>query len=780
VATDWESLGALGAGANKGAFLVLQQSVFLALAILYASIVGSLLGSLHSFVGLDDGVRRAWRKLREKKFDVRFTSTMFAIGVAMLGFFITFRLMLRTKDPDFFEKPISGSYFAVISVLLTTIWALVSLSAYRLARAVLRPIRERIGFSISAVLLGLGLLGALFVFALVTVKARGDENLRNVIRLPLLFAATAGIHTVALAALFALRRSRLLQALVSVPGRYPLYLVALGIVGYGALRTDAHPEAKAAMASKSLYELEAVRFFQAIVDLDGDGSSFIYGGPDCNDFNAKIGPHADDIPGNGIDEDCRGGDRQPDPPERKRIAESKTPDPRPTKSPNGKLKTDGVSKTDGTSKNGNHRTTNGTPNNANTLVHAPQPDLRNPTAPQPNNPTAPRPMTAQNHKRPVGLTKPNIIFILIDTVRADHVGFYGYSRKTTPELDKLALRSIVFKNTYSPSNNTPKSTPAIFISRFPSEIKWNKKFRNFPKVLDENLMFPEVLKRAGYYNVALTAHWYFNPRKRNFNQGFDVWDNAGEKTIKDSNTQISGPTITKKVTEWLPKLAKSQKPFFLFVHYFDPHSRYMVHKSLPQWGKALIDKYDNEILFTDRHLGGVIAQIEKLGLSKNSVVIVTSDHGEGFGEHKFYFHGQTLYNEALKVPLILHIPGRSHSVVERDVSLVDLYPTILALAGVDPVAGLRGRSLLPLIENPKAPWDYPIFAELVRYPNWKEDIKTMIHKRLKVIYHMTRNTWELYDLDNDPGEKKNLFFTHPKAKAYKARLLHFMDHELGR
>lgn len=775
IATNWESLGALGAGGNKAAFLVLQQSVFLALALLYALIVGSLLGSLHSFVGLDDGARRAWRKLGEKKFDVRFTSSMFAVGVALLGFFITFRLMLKTKDPDFFEKPVAGSYFAIISVILTTIWALVSLSAYRLARAVLRPIRERIGFSISAVLLGVGLLGALFVFALVTTKARADENLRNVIRLPLLFAATAGLHTVFFALLFFIRRSKPMQLLVSFPARYPIYLLALGLVGYGALRTDAHPEAKTAMVSKSLYELEAVRFFQSVIDLDGDGSSFVYGGPDCNDFNARIGPHMEDIPGNGIDEDCRGGDKQPDPPEPKPLVDKRpTPSPKPLVATNGK----------GTNHNhhGSKRPGDGLQRKpGTTLVHAPQPNLQpDPKGLKKTGPEGPKTPTPTPTAPPTSVKKPNIIFILVDTVRADHVGFYGYSRQTTPALDALAKRSIVFRNAYAPSNNTPKSTPAIFISRYPSEIKWNKKFRNFPKVLDENVMFPELLKQAGYHTVALTAHWYFNPKKRNFNQGFDVWDNAGEKTIKDSNTQISSPLINKKVLEWLPKLAQSKKPFFLFAHYFDPHSRYMVHSSVPQWGKALIDKYDNEILFTDRHLAKVFAQIEKLGLDKNSVLIVTSDHGEGFGEHKFYFHGQTLYNEALKVPLILQIPGRSHSVVERDVALVDLFPTILDLARVDQIKGLRGRTLMPLIDDPKAAWDYPIFAELVRYPNWKEDIKTMIYKRLKVIYHMTRNTWELYDLNADPGEKKNLFFTHPKAKEYKARLLRFMDHELGR
>lgn len=763
----------LSGAAEKGAYLLLQQSVFLFIATAYAMFVGFFLGGLHRIFNLDDGLGRLWRRLKEKRFDTNAASAIITGAIALAGLMISMRLMLGTKSPEFFEKTFARTYFGAITVVLVLMWGALSVALFARIRAILAPLRQKIAMPLSAIMIGAGLFGMLALFALVVLRVRGDENYSNVIKTPLMMLITVGLHGLCALSLFLLRERQPFSWLWRPAVRFPVYLLLVLCIGYGALRTDRHPTVKSAITSHTEYQQLAVSLVQGLIDLDGDGFSAVFGGADCNDFNKNINPNAEDIPGNGIDEDCRDGDRQ-------LVATNHTPQQRGDLLPS-LVKKGAVLQKKPVS-----------PTTQSGRVVIPETRMVQPKARQvtPGTPKTP-PTSKSNGKTPVTTQRVapqlktatrrfNVVVILVDTLRADHVSFYGYPRKTTPTLDALAKRSIVFKHAYAPSNNTPKSMPSIFASRYPSDIKWKRKYRNYPQVLPENVMIGEELQRGGYTTVGLSAHFYFEKRRANFVQGFDHWDNRGALNIKGSNTQIAGPLITKKVAEWLPKLAKGKKPFFLFVHYFEPHSRYMWHDHTKQWGKALVDKYDGEILYTDGHVARVLALLKQQGLDKNTVVIVTSDHGEGFNEHKFYFHGQTLYNEVLHVPLMIHVPGLPHRQIERRVSLLDLFPTILGLARIKSEVAIRGHSLQPLFSNPAAPHDFPIFAELLRYPNWKQDIKAMIVGDLKLIYHMTRNTWELYDLAADPGERKNLFFKHPQAKALRAQLLHFMDNQLGK
>src|SRR5207248_2487502 len=168
--------------------------------------------------------------------------------------------------------------------------------------------------------------------------------------------------------------------------------------------------------------------------------------------------------------------------------------------------------------------------------------------------------------------------------------------------------------------------------------------------------FFEALKTAGLRTVGVFSHFYMKP-ENGIARGFDAWDDEGALTLHDSNTDVAAPRITPRVVAQLDGLAKSGQRFALWTHFFEPHSRYMEHEEFPAKSgglHGLEEKYDGEVQFVDRHLGQVLDALEKAGLAATTAVVVFADHGEAFGEHRFggermYFHGQTLYDELLRV-----------------------------------------------------------------------------------------------------------------------------------
>src|SRR5262249_23864818 len=156
------------------------------------------------------------------------------------------------------------------------------------------------------------------------------------------------------------------------------------------------------------------------------------------------------------------------------------------------------------------------------------------------------------------------------------------------------------------------------------------------------------------------SHFYMGARI-GLKRGFDEWDNQGELSVSESNTDVHSPRVTAKVLARIRELAKSKDRFVLWTHLADAHSRYMEHEEFPARSsglRGLEEKYDGEVSFVDKHVGLILDELEKAGLAKNTAVVLFSDHGEAFGEHKFggeriFFHGQTLYDEMLKVPLLI-------------------------------------------------------------------------------------------------------------------------------
>jgi arylsulfatase A-like enzyme len=308
-----------------------------------------------------------------------------------------------------------------------------------------------------------------------------------------------------------------------------------------------------------------------------------------------------------------------------------------------------------------------------------------------------------------------------------------------------------------------------------------KTFVGYPEIKPEALTFFEVLKSAGIRTAAVTSHFYFT-EKRGIIQGVEDWDNRDATNLKDSNKDVASPRIVPRAIEKLRVLSAAKRRFALFVHLFEPHSTYVTHPGFPiteRGVKGLEQKYDHEVKFADLWLGKLLDGLKDAGLADTTAVVVYGDHAEAFGEHRIYFHGQTLYNEVLHVPLVVRLPRGPHHVVQERAALLDLAPTILDLMGLDAAETFQGISLLPLVFGGRGPADRRIGAVLLAYPAWPKAQQALFLGQYKVTFRVTENRLEVYDLTADPGEQKNLAATRPDLAARMRReLTTFAEQEL--
>jgi arylsulfatase A-like enzyme len=376
--------------------------------------------------------------------------------------------------------------------------------------------------------------------------------------------------------------------------------------------------------------------------------------------------------------------------------------------------------------------------------------------------------------------KGNLLVITVDTLRADRL-----DAAHMPRTAALARDAVVFTHAYAQAPNTPRSFPSFLTSRFPSEVKWARLNMNFPTILDapENTTFFQALHTAGLRTVGVFSHFYMKP-ENGIARGFDQWDNEGALTLHDSNTDIAAPRIVPRVVAQLKALKKSGLRFALWTHLFEPHSKYVEHDGYPIKAsglKGLEEKYDAEVAFTDKHLGLIFDALEESGLAQDTAVVIFSDHGEAFGEHRFggermYFHGQTLYDELLRVPLVIKVPGVKPRAVPERVMLVDLGPTLCDLFKAARPKNFHGRSLLPALLGEPLPV-HPVYAELLPTPSWNHLWRSIIEGELKLIHKLSENTLELYDLGKDPTEQKNLSGSDDREAGLKKTLRTFMTAE---
>ncbi|HRC58739.1 MAG TPA: sulfatase, partial [Kofleriaceae bacterium] len=397
------------------------------------------------------------------------------------------------------------------------------------------------------------------------------------------------------------------------------------------------------------------------------------------------------------------------------------------------------------------------------------------------------------------------LVIFIDTLRADRLGISGYRRdgkSLTPRLDAFAAQSVVFRRAYAQAPNTPRSVPSFLASRYPSQLAFEKDFVDYPTVADSNDLLFETLAAGGLHTTAVTSHFYFcdtdkaptqcadfkRPKRSNVRQGAADWDNEGAVDVAPSNKDISAPRIVPRALAKLGQLAQDKRRFAMMVHLFEPHSTYMEHEGWPitERGTAgLAQKYDYEIAYTDGWVGKILDALDEHKLSESTMVVLMADHGEAFGVHsmagqRMFFHGQTLYDELINVPLMFRMPKVAPRQVDDVVQLIDLAPTIADVFGLPAPASWQGRSLAPAFGGAALP-PQPAFAELMPAPAWNHDARAMISAdgAFKVYFRKSDSRWEIYDLRTDPEETKDLSGSAGNADLLKQELTAWIERMAG-
>jgi arylsulfatase A-like enzyme len=381
---------------------------------------------------------------------------------------------------------------------------------------------------------------------------------------------------------------------------------------------------------------------------------------------------------------------------------------------------------------------------------------------------------------------PNVLLIVIDTLRADHLGCYGYDRDTSPNIDRLSETGVLFENAYCQSPVTSPSVASIFTSKHPRSHGVSRCGHvlapTFPTL-------PEMLKGNGFKTAGFISSFVLGSQF-GLARGFDHFDeefsaegsslffNDSESPRQDVAFDQTGDITTRKALKWMRK--NRGDAFFLFIHYFDPHGPYgspkQFVKRFPEEAYQpigeVVARYDDDIRFVDAEVGNVIRGLNDEGLIDSTLIIVTADHGEGLGEHGQKEHGGLLYDEQTRIPLIVSLPGvvPENLKIEHNVQTVDILPTVLDFVGVENDADFSGASLMKLIQGTEKSFDRPVFLERrysvppgdPRRANIPEYIGVR-HKNKKYFWSPQRGREELYDVVADARELHNIAEDDPET-----------------
>jgi len=353
----------------------------------------------------------------------------------------------------------------------------------------------------------------------------------------------------------------------------------------------------------------------------------------------------------------------------------------------------------------------------------------------------------------------NLILITIDTLRADHLGSYGYAGVRTPVLDALAREGVRFSNAFSPVPLTLPAHCSILTGTYPTfhGVRDNSGFVLAPS----QVTLAEVLKGAGYRTAAFVGAFVVDSKfglGQGFDYYFDQFDLSRYENVSPGYIQRTGDEVVRETVRWLGlQRAKPGAPFFAWTHLYDPHDPYTPPE--PYLSRHRNNPYDGEIEFTDANVGTLFDCLRRNGVYDDTLIVVAGDHGESLGEHGESKHGFFIYNATLHVPLIVKFPRGQNAgrVVGESVSLVDIFPTVLQIlqAGDPAAAKVQGRGLLSLILGKAAGYRPEIYAETY-YPRlqfgWSE-LRALITGKDKYVLAPKQ---ELYDYKADFPESRNL------------------------
>ncbi len=400
-------------------------------------------------------------------------------------------------------------------------------------------------------------------------------------------------------------------------------------------------------------------------------------------------------------------------------------------------------------------------------------------------------------------TRPNVILIVIDTLRADHLTCYDYNRDTSPILNKFAQKGIVFDNAISQSSWTWPSTATIMTGLYPYTHGVSNDERNF---LDNSVVtIQEILQENHFTSFGISANPLIT-KDKNFHQGFETFIEMPQEIAEQ---------INHKFVNWLDSNHNLQ--FFAYLHYMDPHDPYRapgvyynmfdqdyeskynfgegndVNSSVnPLWqainfGKEhieyndrdiehLVALYDGEIRYWDSQFHVLLEKLQELNILDKTIIVVTSDHGEEFLDHGKLKHGLHLYDESVKVPLIIWFPEMTEGErIEEQVEIANIYPTLCKMLGIQIPKDMQGKSLFPWTEvKSLSPYAYSQTEHafiLGKGRVMKNSIRT---KRWKLIHTPSKNEYELYSLLEDKGEENNLFGNHSVGDELRNKLEHWI------
>jgi arylsulfatase A-like enzyme len=396
-----------------------------------------------------------------------------------------------------------------------------------------------------------------------------------------------------------------------------------------------------------------------------------------------------------------------------------------------------------------------------------------------------RPDPAEEAKRPPVLadkTWPNVILISIDSLRPDHLHCYGYPKETSPHIDQFASEGALFENVISSSPWMLPAHACLFTGLVDSVHGCVDSDR---RLHDDHYTLAERLKDTGYATVGFFSGPYLHP-VFGLNQGFDGYvdcmfypqrgDRAAAASEAAVERDITSPKVLQEVQGWLTK--NTFRPFFMFVHMWDVHFDYIppapydtmfdpdytgditgeqflrnpdINKDMPKRDlEHLIALYDGEIAQTDEHLGRILETLKSLELLDSSIILLTADHGTAFFEHGKKGHRNELFDEVIRIPLIIRYPALipAGARYDQQVRMIDVLPTVLDLLGMPPPKTM-GQSLAPVFMGGATQRDEPAISELLTR---KRKLRSFRRPDRKRIWYIAANAGAIYDLQADPGE----------------------------
>ncbi len=371
--------------------------------------------------------------------------------------------------------------------------------------------------------------------------------------------------------------------------------------------------------------------------------------------------------------------------------------------------------------------------------------------------------------------KPDIVLIVVDTLRADHLGAYGYARPTSPNLDALAQRGALFERAYSHAGWTLASFGSLLTGLYPHEhhaVRDPQGPARYGAVEDRFTLLAESLKEAGYATAAVMNNAFMAP-EHGLAQGFDTYDFQGVQNLRNRSAEETVQTGA----AWL---ASQDKPAFLLLHFMEPHLPYGAPRDLrgtfapkdnppvpvPYMGLGLqrsgpepeptirdyvVGLYDEEVLAADRAVGQMVKQIDDSGAWGETLLVVTADHGEEFWDHGGFEHGHTLYGELLRVPLVIAGAGAPSGRIDTLVQHVDLYQGLLARAGAKAPEGTRGTDLWSLISASNT--GRVAFAESVAHG---DNLASVVDERARLVVGLKNRSMEAFWVAADKSERQEV------------------------